>query len=87
MTQILRIEVSDDGVGMDAQTLSQILSEDYVHRGGVHRIGVGNVRARIREVYKDPYTLEITSLPGEGTQVVIEIPFELSDGEEPGNRK
>ncbi|MBO7708937.1 MAG: histidine kinase [Lachnospiraceae bacterium] len=87
MTQILLIEVSDDGVGMDAQTLSQILSEDYVHRGGVHKIGVGNVRARIREVYKDPYTLEITSLPGEGTQVVIEIPFELSDGEEPGNRK
>ena len=82
MEQILRIEVSDDGVGMDTQTLSQILSEDYVQRGGVRKIGVGNVRARIREVYKDPYTLEITSLPGQGTQVVIEIPFEPSDGED-----
>ncbi len=80
--QVLRIMVGDDGVGMDAQTLSQILSEDYVQRGGVHKIGVGNVKARIREVYGDPYTLEITSMPGQGTQVTIEIPFELTDGEE-----
>ena len=80
--QVLRIVVSDDGIGMDAKTLSQILSEDYVHRGGVHKIGVGNVKARIREVYGDPYTLEITSTPGQGTQVTIEIPFELTDGEE-----
>lgn len=80
--QVLRIMVSDDGIGMDAKTLSQILSEDYVHRGGVHKIGVGNVKARIREVYGDPYTLEITSTPGQGTQVTIEIPFELTDGEE-----
>ena len=82
MDRILRIVVGDDGVGMDSETLSQILSEDYVHRGGVHKIGVGNVKARIREVYGDPYTLEITSMPGQGTQVTIEIPFELTDGEE-----
>ena len=74
--QTLRIVVRDDGIGMSRETLSQILAEDYVQKGGVHRIGVGNVRARIREVYGPPYDMHIESTPGEGTTVTIEIPRE-----------
>lgn len=75
----LEITVQDDGIGMEKDTLEQILREDYVQKGGVHKIGVGNVRARILEVYGKPYTLSMTSAPGEGTAVTIRIPMEMAE--------
>ena len=82
--QTLRIVVRDDGIGMSRETLSQILAEDYVQKGGIHRIGVGNVRARIREVYGPPYDMHIESTPGEGTTVTIRIPREEMTDEADG---
>ena len=74
----LRIEVCDDGIGMNQETLMQILSEDYVQKGGIHKIGIGNVRARIREIYADRGSLTVESIQGEGTVVTIEIPYEIT---------
>ena len=71
----LRIEVRDDGIGMDEQTLAQVMDEAYVQKGGIHRIGVGNVQSRIREVYGKAGSMRIQSTPGEGTAVFIEIPY------------
>ena len=73
---LLRITVQDDGVGMSQETLSLLLSESYEQKGGVHKIGLGNVQARIREVYGPPYGMKIASEPGVGTTVTIEIPYE-----------
>ncbi len=81
-TDRLQILVCDDGIGMDPDTLAQILREDYVQKGGIHKIGVGNVRARIREVYADRGSMRIESTPGKGTSVIIELPLER-EGEEP----
>ena len=71
----LEIRIADDGVGIDPQTLSELLKEDYVQKGGIHKIGIGNVHARIREVYGNDYGLTIVSSPGEGTTVTARIPW------------
>ena len=65
-------------IGMNQETLMQILSEDYVQKGGIHKIGIGNVRARIREIYADRGSLTVESIQGEGTVVTIEIPYEIT---------
>ena len=74
--KLLRISVRDDGVGMTGETLAQVLREDYEQKGSVHKIGVGNVRARIREIYGEPYGMTVESRPLEGTCVVMTIPYE-----------
>ena len=62
----LEIEVSDDGIGMNASL------------GGPLREGVGltNTRARLLELYGSLQSLEIVSTPEGGTQVVLSIPLE-----------
>lgn len=57
------ITVSDTGVGFDP--------EHYMDDGKVH-IGIENVRQRLENMADG--TLKITSIPGEGTTVVIIIP-------------
>ena len=66
----VEIAVSDDGVGMDQQTLSRILSSenpDY---------GVYNVNDRLILHYGAGAGLVFESAPGEGTTVRMRIPFE-----------
>jgi two-component system, LytTR family, sensor kinase len=60
----LRLEVSDDGVGLpDGFSLD---------RAGV---GLGNVRARLAQMYPGDHVLEIGDRPGGGVVVSIELPF------------
>ena len=73
---VLKIIIEDDGIGMSPETLETIMDENYVQKGGIHKIGIGNVRARIREIYGDPYSMRIESTPAKGTVVTIEIPYE-----------
>jgi two-component system LytT family sensor kinase len=62
------IEVSDDGLGMTEERLGQALA------GG---IGLSNVNERLRTIYGAGCSLKLTSTPGRGTTVTVEIP-ELS---------
>jgi two-component system LytT family sensor kinase len=62
------IEVLDDGLGMSEERLEQALG------GG---IGLNNVNERLRTIYGANYRLKLTSSPGAGTSVRMEIP-ELS---------
>ena len=57
----LRIEVADNGVG---------LREGSSGRQG---IGLANTRARLKELYGDRATLELTS--DGGVQVIVRLPF------------
>jgi len=59
------VEVADNGVGFAADNASS--SED-------HGIGLKNVNERLRVVYGANYQLKLTSEPGRGTSVRIEIP-------------
>ena len=72
----LVITVTDDGVGMSSEQLSEVFREDYVQSAGIHKIGIGNVNKRIQEMYGAPYALTLESALGEWTRVTIRIPME-----------
>ncbi len=64
----MRVDVQDDGLGMTVERLGQALE------GG---IGLSNVNERLRTIYGAGCELKLTSVPGRGTSVSVEIP-ELS---------
>jgi two-component system, LytTR family, sensor kinase len=61
------IEVHDDGLGMTEERLEHALGDG---------IGLANVDERLRTIYGANYRLKLTSVPGEGTCVSVEIPDE-----------
>jgi two-component system sensor histidine kinase YesM len=67
--------VEDDGVGMTEETIAEQLQSEHVQKGGVRKIGIANVRNRIRETYGEPYDLQIKSKVNEGTRVIMTVPF------------
>nr|WP_304970436.1 histidine kinase [uncultured Acetatifactor sp.] len=73
----LTISVTDDGGGMDAETLRQVQSslEPRENTGTDSRhIGLSNVNRRLTLNYGPRYGLRIQSAPGEGTTVDIRLP-------------
>jgi two-component system LytT family sensor kinase len=61
----LVIDVQDDGLGMSEERLAHALGEG---------IGLANVNERLRTIYGAGCQLKLTSVPGEGTSVQMEIP-------------
>ncbi|MFS0726992.1 ATP-binding protein [Paenibacillus sp. 1P07SE] len=83
-TDRTRIEVEDDGQGMDADTASQLVSRSGKGRRG---IGVANTHRRLLRLYGRG--LMIRSTPGKGTMVAFDITGsagqDLTDRDEPGD--
>ena len=74
---ILKIGVSDNGVGMDAEKLNADLEQNdlnYVEKGD--SIGLHNINARIKMLYGESYGISIKSALGEGACVSIRLPAE-----------
>jgi len=65
--------VKDNGAGMDADTLDQLLSDDGAKKRGLG-IGFSYVNRMLRTYYGEQMKLEMFSKPGEGTVVSIVIP-------------
>jgi len=63
---ILRIEVRDDGVGVDAARLSDL----------EHGVGLSNTRSRLAHLYGDRHRFVVTSPSQGGLSVLIEIPVD-----------
>ena len=59
------IEVVDDGLGMTEEQLGHALGDG---------IGLSNVNERLRTIYGANYALRLSSVPGQGTSVSIDIP-------------
>ncbi|MEU5608763.1 sensor histidine kinase [Streptomyces sparsogenes] len=88
------ITVEDDGVGMDPEELRRILAAGGAGTScstGSGGVGLGNVDARLRQVYGDAYGLVAETAPGAGTKVRIRVPkyragvtAPVGDGERPG---
>lgn len=70
----LVMTVSDDGVGMTREALSQL--SEALESGGASLGGYGirNVHERIRLTFGRPYGLSFESAPGEGTVVTVRHP-------------
>jgi len=65
------LRIIDDGVGMSSQVIAGIFADTGGPRTGY---GVRNVNDRIRLYFGDAYGVTISSRPGIGTSVQIEIP-------------
>ena len=83
----LLIRISDDGIGMDEETLSlingklgkgsiRIAEQEQEARGGLALVNVDN---RIRLLFGDEYGLHVYSIAGVGTDVEISLPAISSD--------
>ena len=59
------IEVHDDGLGMSEERRAEATGEG---------IGLANVNERLRTIYGASCQLKLTSVPGQGTSVQVEIP-------------
>ena len=84
----LVITVQDNGAGMDAEAMNQLLEQNDMKRveSGVS-IGILNVNARLKKLFGKEYGLHIESTIGEGTTVTITVPAVLEDdaGHSAGN--
>ncbi|MDD3920335.1 MAG: sensor histidine kinase [Eubacteriales bacterium] len=83
----LLIEVSDDGIGMDEETLARVnerlgkSGRAFQDNGEGQRGGMAlvNVHNRIHLLFGEEYGLHVYSLPGVGTDVQISLPIITSD--------
>lgn len=84
---ILKINVSDNGVGMDARKLNEdLFKNDLNHVEKGDSIGLYNINARIKMLYGDAYGITIVSAIGEGTCVSITLPTQRKMGAELAGR-
>lgn len=74
----LVLTVRDDGAGMDALTIEELMRTDIDTTGdATSGIGVLNVRARLALFFGDSHRFSIDGAPGSGTTVTIELPRQL----------
>ena len=81
----LRITVSDTGPGVDVGGLAEDLPAVMAthKRRDSTGVGLANIRDRLAQAYGDDHRFEIRSPETGGFTVLIEIPHELADDEEP----
>lgn len=69
----ISIVIKDNGVGIDAATLKQLMKYEEIRTSSCG-IGVGNVVRRL-EISYGRNVVSVSSFPGQGTEVFIEIPY------------
>ncbi|MXO51846.1 sensor histidine kinase [Erythrobacter gaetbuli] len=81
----LRITVSDTGPGVDVSGVADDLPAVMAthKRRDSTGVGLANIRDRLAQAYGDDHRFEIRSPESGGFTVLIEIPHELADEEEP----
>jgi two-component system LytT family sensor kinase len=62
--------VEDDGIGSDPEAIRRVLDG----QSGSDSVGLGNVDARLRQVYGDECGLVVETAPGAGTRVSFRVP-------------
>lgn len=76
----LKIEIHDDGVGMDAECLQSLTAskerDKTEHYSG---IGINNVDERLKLIYGADYGVMITSVKERGTTIQIQIPVKMQE--------
>lgn len=78
--ETLKIKVSDDGPGMDQETLIKV--QTFTMKPKRHGIGLKNIHDRLELLYKDRYTFEISSEPWKETTILLTIPVQIEKGED-----
>lgn len=80
---MLVIRVRDNGRGIDARTLEQLNNHNYREQNNAGRshVGLDNVHNRIRLFFGDDYGIRVMSREGEGTEVLVTLPYREYDDE------
>ena len=65
------IQVRDDGIGMDADRLEEVLTGGGSDGG----IGLRNITERLTTLFGERFRLDVRSKPGEGTTVDLRVPL------------
>ncbi|MFK5633551.1 MULTISPECIES: sensor histidine kinase [unclassified Ornithinimicrobium] len=71
---LAEISIEDDGVGSDPEQVRRALDGDPSADDGRDSVGLGNVDARLRQVYGDDHGLVVETAPGLGTKVSFRVP-------------
>lgn len=72
---ILRLYVTDDGVGMTKEQVQLLNSRDMCRNDEKFTgIGYANVDERIRVAYGNGFGLSVESSPGNGVKVIYTLP-------------
>lgn len=80
----LQIDVTDNGVGMDTNTIEEVLSGKAAdHSSFFKQVGIGSVNNRIKYNFGEEYGLTIQSVLDEYTKISIVLPLTESKGEIP----
>jgi len=77
-TDNLIMMVEDNGVGMKQEVIDSLLKSDTTHH--IKSFGLRGTVERLRIYYNIYNILSINSTPEKGTQIIIKIPLERSDG-------
>jgi len=65
-------EITDDGIGMDEDTLNNLSNNNLTQGKG---FGIYNVNKRVKLLYGETFGLKIYSKKGKGTKVTLLIPI------------
>lgn len=68
------ISIEDDGVGSDPETVRAALEGEDERHEKTESIGLGNVDARLRQIYGDDHGLVVETAEGLGTKVSFRVP-------------
>ena len=81
--EVVYVDVSDNGCGMDEETLQQVMSkvQNYERKRRKSSIGLYNINRRIKLNYGEQYGLSVQSTPGEGTMVRVTFPAIKTENE------
>ncbi len=69
----IKIQVKDDGVGMEADVLRRVV--DGTYRSDDGGVALRNIHQRLDGLYGPRYRFDIRSSPGKGTRVELELPM------------
>lgn len=75
----LQIEIEDNGIGMEEETIQALLNGTIKTTGRGNNVGVHNVHQRIKLYYGEEYGIEIDSELYEGTIVKLWLPLEWGE--------
>jgi len=69
------LSISDNGVGMDAETVNRKLRDEGAESfGQMKSIGLANIHARIRLLFGEAYGVSVQSLSQKGSTVTLRVP-------------
>ena len=66
------IVIRDDGVGIEAKRVPEVLKPGV---GSGNGVGLSNVHERLKSLFGEDYGLKIVSAPGAGTSIYVRVPL------------